>query len=758
MPVLDNTDVQNSFYTSGMEPQSSILKSSFISRLSSLFGYRATKGPTENTIGHYNMEFVRVDLNNEAYRFKNAALGSVFSSKKLSDPLEKYFDAYMEDNSLSYNDIQDRQKRLNELSFFYYNDDFGSRVVELTASEATQLDVQNRLISVESPNLSFSNKCYELFNAWGITQQRTQGVCWDLELYGESFWAHKIGLNGVEKIIPIKPNTIMERLEFSGVHMAEYLAQKDGYMKANRSRSQKLNSLIDILTKSEDTFDLSENIAEMFDNKLFGYELHDGIIVPPWCITHFRYNAEHSEFYPYGRPPLLNCLAPFKQMYSTMMLQGLARAMSFPITMYKVKGTEGMGPAIAFEHVNTVREEYDNLGVTPASAGGEVYTVNTKIWVPDGLVDIDVKESKCDIDFIGDLELYQDRVAIASGVPKAYLDQEFGGFGNSGIALTEQYKPFARHVYTIQSAFLEGLGELIRLHFAITGEFDYNTPFILSMTFPAEEMSQEKRDARNATLEMSQSIIELVTGALGLEEGEPLPDDVIVDILSKYSFLDPTDIQKWMRKGSIVKASKSIEDEDGEDGGDDMDFGDDMGGGDMGMDDMGDGGDMDMGDDMGDGGEMAESRKYNKNQRQAVLREQRRVLEARKARLKQLREERLREVSTNYKKLKEDMFFHYLEEQHLQEYKNSFKKEHVLYVPKIIESSDKGKMFNLIRKGSEVGMHKISESTSVAEMMENCEKNQFTVEELHEDQVISDAAEQALKETQAVEPNNKEVI
>lgn len=666
---------QNSVYVSGQTPKSSILKSSFISRLSSLWGFRAIDKKDASSFSDfptkYGMEFVRVDLDNKAYRFKQAALGSVFQSQGLSQTLEKYFDAYMQETTLSYNDIQDRQRRLNELSFLYYNDNFCSRVVELVAAEATQLDVQNRILTVDSPNLAFSAKCYELFSRWGLTQQRLQQVCHDLQLYGESFWGHKIGLNGIEKVVPIRVNSVMERLEFSPVRVAEYLAQKDGYLNANKNRNQKLDTLISNI-KNKTTLDYDENLADMFDTKLLGYELHDNIMAAPWEITHFRYNAENSEFYPYGRPPLLNCLAPFKQAFSSMQLQGLARSMSFPVTLYKVKGTTGMGPDMAFEHTNTVKDEYDNIGLSAASAGGEVYTVNTKIWMPAELLDVDVKESKCDIDFVGDIELYQDRVAIASGVPKAYLDQEFGGFGNSAIALTEQYKPFARHVYTIQSACLDGIGELIRLHFAITGEFDYNTPFVLSLRYPAEEMSQEKRDARTASLELVTSIMELLVGALGLEEGEPLPEDVVTDILSKYSFLDPTDIQKWMRLSYNLKPITSEEeDEGGEGGGDDFEFGSDEVG-DMGTEDTGA---VDLG---GPDGTL-EGTRYTPEEAKRMLRE-------REERITALKYKRLKEISNRYKEASKDIYFHFLENQNLTEFTTS-QKQHCYYVPKIDENN-----------------------------------------------------------------------
>jgi hypothetical protein len=412
--------------------------------------------------------------------------------------------------------------------------------------------------------------------------------------------------------------------------MAEFLAQKDGFANANVARQQKIQKLLQQYADKKN-LDYSESITDMFDTKLLGFELHDGIVVPPWAITHFRYDADNSEFFPYGRPPLLGCLAPFNQVASTMALQGLARSMSLPVTLYKVKTTDGTSAAQAFDTVNSVREEYDNIGVNPRGNGLEAYTVNTKIWIPEGLLDIEIKSSESQIDFTGDIELYMDRVAIASGIPKAYLDQEFGGFGNSGISLVEQYKPFARNVYTIQSVFLQGLGQLIRLHFAITGEYDYNTPFLLSMRFPAQEMGEEQRAARTASLELTTSIMELLQSALGLEEGEALPEDVVSDIISKYTFLDPTEIQRWIRLASVAKLSKAddAEDEGGEDDGSSMDFGDD---------------DMEMDE------EPVEERRHDRRSR---IRE------------RELKEKRLKEISQRYREVKHTLHVKFLEDQYL---------------------------------------------------------------------------------------------
>lgn len=724
-------------FISKNKPKSAITGSSFTKRLSSIFGYQPVdKQKAQNSFEKSTgLRFVKVDLGNDAYRIKQAALGSVFNSAPLATTLEKYFDAYINETTIVYSDIAERQQRLNELRFAVLNDPFLSRCCRLVSDEATQLDDQNRLISIESPSVAFINRCYELFAQWGLTQQRISSVCYDLEQYGEALWIHKVSDRGVEKITPFKVPQLKERLEFSPVHMAEVIAQINGGNDLNKSRGQKLDKLINMLLHKDgensegEVWDLNENYADAFDTKLLGFEFDDGIILPPWLVTHFRYQADNSEFFPYGYPPLLMALAPFRQVYSTMALQGLARAASFPVQVYKVKGTEGVGVETAYDTINRVREEYDNIGATPMSNSIETYTVNTKVWVPEGLLSFEVIESKIDANFTDDIELYQDRVAIAAGVPKAYLDQEFGGFGNSGIALVEQYKPFARHVYTIQSSFLEGLGQLIRLHFAISGEFDYNTPFVLSMRFPAEDMGSEKRDARTASLDLTDRVIQMLTNALGMEEGEPLPDDIMIDIMSKYTFLDTTDIQRWMRIGSISKAAAALNNE-GE--GDDMDDGGfgGGGGGDFSFDDIGGGGgdfggmddgggDLDFG-----GGDAVEESAL---QRSYYMKTKKLLKEKSRIKLLEKQYTRLKEISTRYKECKDEIYFQWLKESNMTEWKSP--KGHSLVVPQINSSSPLWESFEVIKKGGTVQSNRLKEEMSLSDMVEAYKKDNIRLDE-----------------------------
>jgi len=676
-------------YLSSSAPQSQIARQSFMGRLSSLWGWRtASKQDAQTNLSKKTgVQFVRVDPNNKSMRELDAKLGALFQNVPLSDRLEKLFEAWLRDSTNGYDDLRDRQKRINELSFMYYNDPFISRVVQLVSDEATQLDVQDRLLSVESPDPRMAERIYQLLDMWGVNQQRIHGMCFDLELYGEGFWANKITANGVEKIIPLQVNQILERLEFNPTKVAEEIRARQGSIMTMINRDAKLQMLL----QSFESLQLTEDFAEMFETKLFGFVIDNETVVPPWAITHFRLNADHSEFYPYGRPHLLAALAPFKQAASTMTLQSLARILSFPVTLYKVKTAQGMDTAMVWDHVNSVREQYDNIGVNPVAGQSEVYSVNTKIWIPDGLLEVDVKESKADIDFVGDLEMYIDRICIASGVPKGYLVQEWGGFGASAVSLTEQFKPFARHVYTIQASFLEGLADLIRLHFVITGEFDYTTPFTLSMRFPAEEMSEDKRNARKGSIDLAKDVIELISTAMGVSDDEPLPPDVIKDIMAKYTFLDPTDILKWTKQvGDQILISKVQSDEEdegggGRGGGGSSGGGSSESGGGGGLDELedmlGTGGGEDIGGGDEGGGETTE---------ESSMRTRRYALD-------RIREARFKELRMRYREVRDDLYFKVLRRNNIVEFTRD--KRHVVLAKNIHYSQEP--MFETLRNWRE---------------------------------------------------------
>ena len=531
-------------------PQSSAIKKSGLGNfLGRLFGFQRNKN---------KIEFVKVDIGSNE-RVGQALLNNKVTSTKLSGRLESLYQYWLTDTTDKLTELSDRKSRLEQLQYMYLNDPYVNRTVALYADEATQLDEQDTIIAIETPDPRMTRDMYKLLSQWGLTQPRIRATIEQLAIYGDAFWANKVTDNGVERIIPLQQYQISDRVEFNPVKVMEVKNKKEGAFFNALSKNYLLSTMFEDMTSSED-------LTDIFDSKLFGFAIDNDLVVPPWNVTHFRIGGEASDFWPWGTSPILGALSPYKQTQSTITLQSLARMMSFPITLYKVKTDENMDEARQFATVNRVREAYDNIGVNPSEGNSEVYTVNTKVWMPDGLMDVEIKKPETSSsDGVDDIKLYQDREAVALGLPRSFFGEE-GWFssGNSGKSLIQQYKPFARKVYSIQSAFLEGVADLFRIHFAVTGLYDFRIPFTLSMKYPMVEQDDSYTDAQKGSLELADSVTQLIRSAIGASEDEALPPDIIRDIINKYTFLNASDILKWTRGAKYQNLANEMENPEGE--------------------------------------------------------------------------------------------------------------------------------------------------------------------------------------------------
>ncbi len=566
----------------------------FITNMTSLFGYR--KNTSSANPNSQNIQFLKVDANSEM-KIAQSKLAKTFTTQ-MSTKLSDLFEFWLRDSTDSYTVLLDRQKKINELDFAVSSDPFLGRAANMYADESTQIDVQGKLVQIECSDIRMKEKMEDLLLQWGVTQNRLRAVAYNLATYGDAFWSVKVTPRGVIRINPLTVRQIKERLEFNPVQVQNDMALRKGWISAI-NRSEKLSTLFDTIDNIE-----NEEFADLFDTRLFGFVIEDEMVVPPWSINHFRLSPDQSVYFPMGESLFLKALAPFRQLQATMVLQSLARVQSFPVTVYSVKTAPGMDESLQFEKINQIREEYDLIG--EAGAGVEAMGVNTKIWAPEGLITVEMHSPNVEINATNDIEMYQDRVAVASGIPKGYLVQEWGGYGNSAISLVEQFKPFARTVFTIQSAIMDGLTNLFRLHFAITGEYDYREDFVLSLKFPNEESSDARQAARQNSLNLSKDVLQTVAQVVGAIN-DPLPPEIIRDILTKFSFLDPEDIKKWVKKNpnQVEKQEDEMAPEEfggdmggGAIGGGDMAMGGgDLGAGDLGAEDLG--GDMNLGNEEG---------------------------------------------------------------------------------------------------------------------------------------------------------------
>lgn len=519
-------------------PNGSAIKRNKLSQfLSTLFGFR------KSNKSNNGVEFTHVDIDSNDKVTQALLMKQLQLNKPLSSKLESLYNYWLCDNTEKYDELQKRFERIQNLEYMYLNDPFVHQTVELYADEATQCDMQDHVIGIETVDPYMTKDMYELLNKWGLTQNRIRSTLQQLVIYGDAFWSLKISEHGIENIIPLKQMAVTDRIEFDPVSVLNLKKQKQGAFSSLASNNFLIGKMLDTIADYQD-------VTDIFDKKLFGFEIENDMVVPAWSIAHFRLNAEMSEFAPFGTSLILGALASFKQSQSAIALQSLARLTSFPVTLYKVKTSEQMSEGEQFAMVNAVREQYDNIGVNVNVGNSESYTNNTKIWVPDGLLTVETVGGKAEgVDNIDDVDLYAKRVPLSLGLPESfYTEGWYNGVAKSGKALTKQFKPFARKVYSLQSAFLDKLSDIFKIHFAITGKYDFRVPFTLSMKYPIEE--EDDLQSKNDSLDLVSNVLNMIRSSIGVEEDAPLPPQIIRDVLGKYSFLNADDIIKWTKDAS----------------------------------------------------------------------------------------------------------------------------------------------------------------------------------------------------------------
>ena len=500
---------------------------SFLKKLQSFFSITPSKNKNNSSQQIYVPAEKTADDDKKTTRLSRVQFPSY---------IEKLYKWWLSETHDTSESLRHRLDRYEDLEYMYYNDTVISMAADLYADEATQADEQSEIIGVESPSKEVRKEILSLLKKWGYTQSRIHDIAHNLALLGDSFVVNSISASaGVTDTTSIDVKTLKDRIEFNAI-LAEEKMRERGFIALTNSDSR-LKKLAQALELSK------EDYSSYFKSYLFGYQLGENIYLPPWNVSHFRLFSSKSEFFPYGRSLFINAIAPFRQLQASKNMMALARAAKFPKEHFEIETSEGMTEVEKWEAVNEARQEYQNLGI--ASQEKEEFAVGGQIWTPEGLLKYNLIENRMSLDDIADIELLRDDMIIATRVPKGYLIVDRASFGTSGQALLQQFKPFGRAVYTIQSAILYEITQLIKIHFLITDQFEKEfTNFQLSMNFPVIEESSDRLRMKNDTLRLANDIISNIQNSLGTRDG--LPPDVVKAIFSKISFLEPEDVEQWI--------------------------------------------------------------------------------------------------------------------------------------------------------------------------------------------------------------------
>lgn len=565
--IQNNTEIN----AENAEKITTASRTSLFQRLASRFGFsvvRPTDVKSKKDKKGSTYRIIQKPTNSQLLN-KNAKeeldlISKLVANSKLSSTVQDLFEEWVEDTQNTYANISEREERLNALTYMCDNEGIVKTAVTLVASETASLseDVAFTVISEDKKWQDEIN--FLLKDIWQLDRPRIYSLAWNIFLYGEAFLGREVTSAGIVGLNNIGVNEILERLEFKPSKVAEFCTQ----MRAGNGRTGSTGFTVNLATPTNGGFGRSnleynagnrqvtytskdellknyiENISEVssleyFTPHLLGYRVFGDQLVAPWQVSHFRFNSDVSEFWPYGQPPLLACLSAYKQLQRVMGLDDLEKLLSMPIHLYKVK-TNGATVGRSFDIVNTVKERFENVGLIAGSAGIEGPSLATNIWTSDDLVTIETVQSDRpnESGSTDKMKFFNSRLSTATGIPMSYLDPNSDNFQMSGVALSTLFKPFRTLIENIRGIISAEIEDSIRLHDSIRG---VATPdFTLSMNVVNPVATEDT----NSKLDLADSVMDTVALLLNLDK-ESLPRSVKKDILTRYADFSTTDLENY---------------------------------------------------------------------------------------------------------------------------------------------------------------------------------------------------------------------
>lgn len=573
---MNNTEEENSKINSEKAQEIKVAtRTSLFQRLAARFGFVVHKKTLEN--GHilkkkeikstYKLikKPTEQQLLNKNSKEELELINKLTSDSSMSTTVSDLFQDWAEDTQITYANIAEREERLNALTYMCDNEGIVKTAVTLVASETASLS-ENCAFTVISEDKEWQDEInYTLDKIWKLNQPVIYSLAWNIFLYGEAFLGREISSAGIVNLNLIGVNEIAERLEFKASKVVEFKmqmqagsgGQSTGFTAnltmptSNSFASSNLNfnfsnkNKITYTSTDELLKDYIENLSdisadEYFTSHLLGYRVFNDQLVAPWQVSHFRFNAGVSEFWPYGQPPLLACLAAYKQLQRVMGLDDLEKLLSLPIHLYKVK-TNGATYGRAFDIVNDVKERFENVGLIAGAAGLEGPSLATNIWTSDDLLSVETVETKgaSDSGATDKMKFFNARLSTATGIPMSYIDPSAEGFQMSGVALSTLFKPFRTLIENIRGIIIAEIEDTIRLHDSIRNR---ETPdFALTMNV----ISPVDTEDISSKLQLSSTVMETIAQFLELEDAASLPKGVKKDILLKYVGIPVSELENY---------------------------------------------------------------------------------------------------------------------------------------------------------------------------------------------------------------------
>ena len=463
------------------------------------------------------------------------------SRLKFDDETEKLFKFWLNQDFNVYEEFKGRNALYDDMDALYYNSQPITRAIELIADETIQADSNDQPIFIDAKRnvKKYIQEFFDRININALLRPTTI----DIVQYGNAGWILGFDDKGINEVVPIAVRQLKDRLEFSPNDVKQKMLKQDAIF-TQFSKMSRMKSLIDSIVDKEET-------TSYFKKYLFGFQVDDKIL-PPWKFIHFRNITNKSPFAPFGIPLYIHAMAAYKQLDAAMTLINAARVASFPKQVISINLPNQMDPALKIEKAMEAMQEWLNIGFGTSKKelpglGDTIFTIKDLVEFQDIRVDVDLGD-------MGDLTILMDNIYNATYLPRYIIDPKDSGFGDTGVALIEKWKPFARLIYRMQSILMENITQLVKIQMLYTGDFSLeDTKFTLSMKYPESQVNQDIVSSQNSLLDLCNNIINAIQDKV--TGGELLPPELVKQIYSQFLPYDTSKVEDWIDQAIKAKDS-----------------------------------------------------------------------------------------------------------------------------------------------------------------------------------------------------------
>lgn len=444
---------------------------------------------------------------------------------ELPDTIQQLLDRYLSRGTTEALNTKTRFQRYMDI-LAMYND------YPRTAKDRQNLI--NEALNVDEDTLPFDVEAkgpmkQDILDLWADTgmYEKAHAICSDMEGMGDSgcILSYNKDNTGISKVIPITPFQLTERIEFLPFKVEEEIQRQGSTMGQLVGSNSRIRDLVDAIKNDED-------FSQAFEERLFGFVVGK-YAMPPWRFIHFRRLTNEDPFYPFGKPAHIDVWSSYVKWDVATRLMSIARGANFPVDNYtinlpattdvvtKAMKARELIQALLNNGLMSTRKEKTGIG-------------EAKVSIKDTVTYEQIKPSMS-MNEVDDVAMLKENIDEGLYSPRGYFDATSSFGAESGVALVQKHKPFAREVRMgVQYNFMQGLKLMTDIHLLLKGYKAEELDYLITMPYPVVQADRDSIQSQMDLLNLANSMLDSLRDKIGGSEGDALPIDLVRIIYKKF--------------------------------------------------------------------------------------------------------------------------------------------------------------------------------------------------------------------------------